>query len=360
MDTFITTIPVSRPPRPVVWPTTVGWERAGYGRRNLGTVAPPGLGYRPDEYIQTVGLTNSSSTTRPLLSSAFNVIAVGRTDGSHSRGCSAVDSLYTADRIRPDLVTPLGATSYATPVVGAAAALLIQTGHHNPALSTDSVQTSVTTRAGATIYNAERAEVIRAALTAGADRFTANTTSSDIVDYRLDEENQGENGMDIRYGAGQLNIFRSYSVIAAGEQNSLEDGGESEVETCGFDYDPAFGVENGCNDTATYTLTVDADHNLLTVALVWHVKIDGGSENAFDGAATLYDLNLELYDVAAGEVVAESAATEDNRENLWVALIPGRSYEIRVLVASGQGVFYMGLCPCLDHRGRCRPGSRPG
>ena len=292
-----------------------------------------------DEFIQTAGLTNSASSTRPLLASAFNVIAVGRTDGSHSRGCSAVDDLYTTDRTRPDLVVPQSATSYAASVVGAAAALLIQAGHDDPSLSTDPVQTSVTSRSGTVIYNAERAEVIRAALAAGADRFTVNTTSSDIVDYRLDEENQSDNSLDVRYGAGQLNIYNSYHIIAAGEQNSEEDGGGKGVETSGFDYDPEFGGEDGSNDTATYTLTADEDHNLLTVALVWHVEIDGGSGNSFDGTATLYDLDLELYDIAAGEVVAESAATADNRENLWITLVPGQSYEIRVKPGSELEAF---------------------
>ncbi|BBO86518.1 hypothetical protein DSCO28_70840 [Desulfosarcina ovata subsp. sediminis] len=292
-----------------------------------------------DEFVQTVGLTNSSSTTRPLLSSAFNVIAVGRTDGSHSRGCSAVDELYTADRTRPDLVAPRTTTSAATPVAGSAVALLIQAGHDGPTLSTDPVQTSVSNRAGTTIYNAERAEVIRAALAAGADRFTMNTTSADIVDYRLDEGNQSDNGLDVRYGAGQLNIYNSYHIIAAGEQNSQEDGGSDGVETSGFDYDPEFGGADKSNDAATYTLTADAAHNLLTVALVWHVRIDGGSGYAFDGTATLYDLDLELYDITAGEVVAESVGSGDNRENLWVALVPGQSYEIRVKPGSDQEAF---------------------
>ena len=292
-----------------------------------------------DEYVQTVGLTNSYSSTRPLLSSAFNVIAVGRTDGSHSRCCSAVDDLYTADRTRPDLVAPMTSSSSATPVIGAAAALLIQTGHDDPALSTDPVETFVRSRAGTTITNAERAEVIRAALAAGADRFTINTTSSDIVDYRMDAENQSDNGLDVRYGAGQLNIYNSYHIIAAGEQNSEEDGGEGGVETSGFDYDPEFGGEDGSNDIATYTLTADEDHNLLTVALVWHVEIDGGTGNSFDGTATLYDLDLEIYDIAAGEVIAESAGSADNRENLWTALVPGQSYEIRVKPGSDQEAF---------------------
>lgn len=291
-----------------------------------------------DEYLQTVGLTNSAASTRPLLASAFNVMAVGRTDGSHSRGSAGVDVIYTAGRVRPDLVAPMTTTSAAAPVVGSAAALLMQAGHDQPALSTDPVETSTTSRSGLTIYNAERAEVIRAALAAGADRYTRNTTTADIVDYRLDAENQTDNGLDLRYGAGQLNIYNSYHILVAGEQNSNEDGGGIVGHT-GFDYDPAFGGEAGCNDTATYTLTADGEHNLLTVALVWHLRIDGGSGYSFDGTATRYDLDLELYDITAGAVVAQSMGSADNSEHLWVSLTPGHDYDIRVQPGTGQAAF---------------------
>jgi hypothetical protein len=291
-----------------------------------------------DEFLQTVGLTNSASSSRPLLASAFNVIAVGRTDGSHSRGSAAVDDIYTGGRNRPDLVVPVTTTSSATPIVGAAAALLIQAGHDNPSLSTDPVQSYTIGRAGTVIYNAERAEVVRAALMAGADRFTVNATAADTIDYRLDEKNCSDNGLDVRYGAGQLNVYQSYHIIAAGEQNSLEDGGSGSVGYAGFDYDPAFGGD-GCNETATYFFTADESHNLLTVALVWHIRIDGGRRFGFDGAASLYDLDLELYDIAAGEVVAESVGNADNSEHLWIVLIPGQSYEIRVKPAAGQEAF---------------------
>ncbi len=292
-----------------------------------------------DEYIQTVGLTNSPTSNRPLLSAAFNVISVGRTDGSHSRGSTHVDHLYSVYRTRPDLVAPMNYTSSSTPVVGGAALLLIQLGHEAPFLSTDPVQTSITSRAGETIYNAERAEVIRAALAAGADRFTVNTTAANIVDYRLDKINRSDNGLDKRYGAGQLNIYNSYHIIAAGEQNSLEDGGNGMMETSGFDYDPQFGGADGSNNTATYTLTADEGHNLLTASLVWHVKIDGGNEDNFDQTATLYNLDLELYDTTSHAIITESCGIVDNSEHLRIALIPGHSYEIRVKPGPDQEAF---------------------
>ena len=52
-----------------------------------------------------------------------------------------------------------------------------------------------------------------------------------------------DNGLNNVYGAGQLNIYNSYHIIAAGEQNSLQDapGTHGFIGRYGFDYDPYFG-----------------------------------------------------------------------------------------------------------------------
>jgi hypothetical protein len=80
----------------------------------------------------------------------------------------AVDATYTAGRTRPDIVAPLAYTSQSTPAVASAAALLVGVGHASPALSTDPAATSTTNRNGGLTYNAERSEIIKTALMAGA------------------------------------------------------------------------------------------------------------------------------------------------------------------------------------------------
>ena len=159
-----------------------------------------------DEFIQVAAMNNGSAN-RPLLGSSFNAITVGLTDADHARGSVALDDTYTSGRVRPDIVAPASYTSTATPIVASAAALLVDTGHSNPGLSTDPDTTYTTNRNGDTIYNAERSEVIKAALMAGADRYTNNDIEANITDYRSDTENQTENGLDIRFGAGQVNIL---------------------------------------------------------------------------------------------------------------------------------------------------------
>jgi len=295
-----------------------------------------------DEYIQIVGQTNSAVTNHALLGGAFNVIAAGKTDGINGRGTAAVDTTYTAGRTRPHLVAPFTTSSAATPVVAAAAALLVDLGHNNSSLSTDPVATSTTNRKGMTIRNAERSEVVKAALMAGADRLTINDSGQNITDYRSDTANRSTNGLDIRFGAGQVNIYNSYHIIAAGEQNSDEDdgGAPGAIGVYGFDYDPVFGGGAGSNTVASYLFTVGPSPVILSAALAWNLYIDTGNGNRFSGTATLRDLDLFIYDVTnSTELLAASASSSENTENLWLALNPGRSYLLQVIPKSGQSTF---------------------
>ncbi|OQW79625.1 MAG: hypothetical protein BVN35_01995 [Proteobacteria bacterium ST_bin11] len=273
------------------------------------------------EFIQVVGMHNGLSNS-PLLGSAYNAIAVGRTDGKQDRGSDAVDSLYAAGRTRPDLVAPQSTTSGATPIVAAAAALLVETGHKggfNLSHGSEDID------GVGTVYNAERAETIKAALLAGADRETQNTSIADnIVDYR-GGGHQTVNGLDDRYGAGQLNILHSYEIIAAGEQDSLEDGGDANgIGLAGFDVDTAFGGL-ASNAVGTYRFAAETDLN-LQASLVWSL----GISNDLSLTSTLHDLNLELFDITAQHIAAFSASSADNSENLWLSLLSGHHYELRV------------------------------
>ena len=287
-----------------------------------------------DEYMQVVGLGNGAGTSSvALLGSAYNVIAAGRTDGQTRVGSVALDETYTVGRTRPDLVDPSDYTSTAAPRIASAVAMLVQAGHDNAAWSSDPVTTSMTNRAGILVRNAERSEVIKAALMAGADRVTHDSTSADLLNYRSSGADQTGNGLDRRYGAGQLNVRNSYWILAGGEQGSTEDGNTAaSVASRGFDYDPYFGGSSGSNTTATYPLPVDTKPRLLTAALVWNLDINGGTANNFNPAATLRDLNLEVVDLAeAGSpVVIASQSAIENTENIWMVVPAGAQYALRV------------------------------
>ena len=293
-----------------------------------------------DEFIQCVGIRNSASANQPLLSSAYNVIAVGKSDGLNGIGTVNLDSVYVSGRTRPELVAPKSSSSGATPVVAASAALLMEHGQSNPGLSTDPVEISTSNRSGDTIYNTGRSEVIKAVLMAGADRSTANTSVADITDYRVDPVNQTTNGLDSRFGAGQINIYNSFQIVNAGEQNSAEDIGAGDIGAEGFDYDPSFGGSGGSNSTASYYFSTGADPVMLSATLAWNMKIDGGSGAIFSGTAQLYDLNLKLYDITGGNVLQESSAsTIDSTETIWTMLPANGSYLLEVSRGDGQASF---------------------
>ncbi len=296
-----------------------------------------------DEFIQVVGTNNGGGTNQPLLSSAYNTISVGLTNGTHATSTPVVDATYTAGRVRPDIVAPFSATSSATPVVASAAALLVDVGHANPWLSTDPVATSTSNRNGDVIYNAERSEVVKAAMMAGADRQTHNASGADITDYRVAPANQSDNGLDKRFGAGQLNISNSYHIIAAGEQNSTEDGGagSGNIAANGFDYDPHFGGADGSNSTATYSFsTAPGQNSIFSASLVWNLDIAAGDGSQFSGAATLYDLDLKLFDVTGTPfLLSASSSSGENTENIWTSLLQGRSYLLEVDPGATQTAF---------------------
>ncbi len=295
-----------------------------------------------DEFIHVAAVNNGTSR-RALLSGAFNALTVGRTDGSHPSGTLAVDDLYMAGRACPLIVVPLGTTSSTTPVAAAAVALLVQAGRDTD-LGNDPEQTHAADRAGGLIVNAERSETIKAALLAGARRITDNTsTSAQITDYRADPAHRSANGLDTRFGAGQLDIYNGYHIVAAGEQNSAEDApaGNGAIGRFGFDVDPCFGGLAGSNRSGTYRFTAGPQERRLYASLVWHLHIDGGTWDDFVDTAALYNLDLRLYDTSAGggdRLVAVSEEAGGNSENLWTALVPGRSYRLEV-AAAGETAF---------------------
>ena len=279
-----------------------------------------------DEFIQVVGNSNNA-TLKPLLANAFNAIAVGRTDGVHSTGSLALDTTYVAGRANPHLVAPLGTTSAATAVVTSAATLLIDTAQADPTLSREA--DLIPRAAGAApIKSAASAEVIKAVLMAGADRATDNP-GANITDYRDSAEHATDNGLDLRYGAGQLNILRSHSILSAGEQDSMEDGGGTFLWS-GFDYDPAFGGDNS-NAVGTYTFTTTALAAEVTASLVWNLSVAEGPGYSPD--PRLYNLDLELWqiDIAGDTLLASSTSLLDNTENIWTMLAPDGDYALRVV-----------------------------
>ncbi len=302
-----------------------------------------------DDFLNIVGILNGNGgTDLGLLKTAFNEISVGLTGGVHREGAVGVDSTYTSGRNAPELVAPgftfddrlidgtstlVSNTSSATAQVSSAVAMLLQKAA-DPGLSDGSI-----TNRTRMIRHAETSEVIKAILMAGADRSVDNPRGADLNNYTLDTSNN----LDLDYGAGQLNVFHSYNILAAGEHNSDQDRGSNlDIADLGWDYDPHFGGAASSNDRGSYFFTSTSTGGTIQATLAWNIQVTGFSSSASD--TTLRDLNLVLFDVTNNQVVsglgASSLSATENTENIFFSgLVAGNRYEIRVESASGQSTF---------------------
>jgi hypothetical protein len=280
-----------------------------------------------DDYINVVAVDDPGGAQYAQWADSFNAISVGLTDGMAASGTTGnlddPQNLYVAGRAAPDVVTPLGETSYATPLVASAAAMLVEFAHNNPSLSSASF---ISPRTGLTLEYAETADVIKAAIMAGADRVTNNGYNDDISYYGQSGD-QTQNGLDTRYGAGQLDVYNSYHIIAAGQQ------GPGTIGTYGFDYNPA------SSDSAVEDYTFSG-HYGVAATLAWNIHIDD------DMNATLANYQLHLYQLTndGSIAIAASVSTIDNTQNIYVnGLDSADTYELEVTRTDNLGDWDYGL-----------------
>ena len=269
--------------------------------------------------LEVVGIGNEK-TNRPLLGSAYNVISVGRTDGHHGIGTVAVDPVYDAGRAQPLIVAPMSTVSAAVPVVAAAAAVLIDLARQVNAPANN--------------------DVIKAALMAGADRHTDNGTGAEIHDYRLRAEDRTDNGLDRRYGAGQVNIANSYAIIAAGQFSGMDRPASKRkaIAPTGFDNVAHFGGARGVPRELDYPIGDVPPHHKLATALVWDLDVEP-ARNGVGWRTRLNHLDLSLYDETSGRAVAWSDSRGQNTENLYMDLVAGHQYRLRVMTTANEPDF---------------------
>jgi hypothetical protein len=241
----------------------------------------------------------------------YNGIGVGVFPGNSSFGPT------TEGRSKPDLVAPgggvEGVTSYSTPYVSGAAAVLLQA-----ALRGDG---------GANTNAAGDNLTLKALLINGAIK-PANWTNGITTP------------LDARYGAGVLNVFNSWNQLRGAKHPFTE----TTSVTSGNPHPP--GVNAG-NETALSGW----DFNSLTNSDSSHDRINHyyfnlPGNNSFTGTATLTwlrphstpqnplpainDLNLFLYNTANGNLILSSTSAVDNVEHLYVPSLPPGRYDLQV------------------------------
>ncbi|MGA9779388.1 MAG: S8 family serine peptidase [Verrucomicrobiia bacterium] len=255
------------------------------------------------------GGPGSGSVAPP--STCYNGISVG----AYGYPYSSVGPTEDNGRAKPDITAPADATSFSTPQVTGAAAVLMQTGLRGDG--------------GSNTNSASDMRTTKALLLNGAVK-------------PADWTNNPPSPLDPRYGAGILNVFNSYEQLAGGQHGyiaatSVPSGGahppngapgtigalsgwDFNTNTSGTSSDEInhyyFNVTNGFGN-ATFA---------ATATLVW---------NRQQGQTDINNLNLFLYNAANSNLVTSSTSLVDNVEHIFVSqLAPGR-YDLQVWKAGG-------------------------
>ena len=309
---FLNGTSTANPPKIAAWEVlNNSWIGAGsktYLRKLDGAIADQNL-------LICSGVNNGTGPLDvPLFSHVFNGIAVGRSDGNHRAG-GTLAGYDRAGRMKPELVAPASATSYATPLVSGAATLMRETATTHPALLGDP--------------NAARSDLIKAVLMAGATHRPgwANDAPTSGATRGL-----ATKPLDALFGADEINVNRAHWILTGGEEpGSALVSGASSGRHAGWD---TVVVPEG--ESRFWRFDVEATKPYASVLATWNRTVEP-DYSAFHAP----QLSLELWSVdaqgalvslvgdsglgsfAAGNV--RSASAKDNLEHLYLEdLAPGQ------------------------------------
>ena len=266
-----------------------------------------------DGFVCAVGLYNQDTNTpvhAQLLCQTYNTISVGRDDGGHTKGLTTLDG---NGRRKPDIVAPSAApeyaTSWTTPMVSGAAALLYQKLFSDYAPSAS-----------------DRPRVIKALLLASA---TKNTVP--------DWGNSSSSPLDDVYGAGELNIHHAYHALIAGKATA----GSTRYGIRGWASDS---VSSSSSKTYYFRIASGAPSTPFSAALTWHRVV---TENLLFGwgnlSSSLANLRLKLYQTDGTNLTTLLATSDSSVDNVELihqpSLVPG-DYALRVESSSSSSTAY--------------------
>lgn len=244
-----------------------------------------------------IGASDNSGALPRLLAPSYNSIIVGKSNGTHASGQT---TFYGAGRNKPDIVAPSTTTSSATAMVSSATALLYEKG-----MGTDAV----------------RSETMRAVLLAGA-------TKDEFADW----DRATTRPLDEVYGAGELNVDNSYSILEGGQFTGSTSEPGSVIGEDGWDYQLTFDSSGALYydfEVGSGTMAED-----LSVILAWNAEIvDADAGGNLIPSLNVANLDLQIYDSTdsfLGTLIDESVSTVDNVEHLYFDTLSEGRYTIVV------------------------------
>lgn len=271
-------------------------------------------------FVSGAGLNNLPVYTP---ATCYNGIGVG----VYNAGASSPSGPTPDGHSKPDL-TVSGfqdhTTSYTTPLVAGAAALLLQAGARGDGGPDTNVATDIRT--------------LKALLLNGAVKPVDWTNSPAAPLHPV-------------YGAGVLNVFNSYEQLAGGENGYLE---TTQVSPGGAH--PPVGATGGIAALSGWNFATNTSgnsffsFNQFDAIQHYYFNVTNGSPaaqftvtatlvwNRQSGQSGINNLALFLYDCASSNLVTCSTSLVDNVQHIYLpGLAPGR-YDLQVWKAGGSGI----------------------
>jgi hypothetical protein len=257
------------------------------------------------------GAGNGGSVCPP--STCYNGIGVGAYGGGSSTGPTLDNG-----RAKPDITAPAGVTSFSTPQVAGAAAVLMQAGLRGDG--------------GSDTNSAAEIRTVKALLLNGAVK-------------PADWTNNAPSPLDTRYGAGVLNVFNSYKQLTGGKRGYIV----STSVSIGNPHPPT-GDTGTVNVLSGWDFNTNSSSATSDVVKHYYFNVTNGVSNAtFTAAATLVwnrhrsqtsinNLDLFLYNAISSNLVACSTSLVDNVEHIFVPNLAQGRYDLQVWKAGGSFV----------------------
>jgi len=260
------------------------------------------------------GVGNGGSVNAPA--TCYNGIGVAGDNGSSSTGPTLDNG-----RAKPDITAPgypAGLTSFSTPYVSGAAAVLMQAGARGDGGNGTNAAADIRT--------------VKALLLNGAVK-------------PADWTNNAPSPLDTRYGAGVLNVFNSYEQLAGGRHGYIV---STSVSTGGAH--PPTGASGMVSTLSGWDFNTNTSSSTSDGVNHYYFNVTNGvSEAMFTATATLVwnrqrnksginNLNLFLYNAANSNLVAVSTSAVDNVEHIFVPNLAQGRYDLQVWKAGGSFV----------------------